>query len=159
IAQVCGSSYPTPYPTPYPYPYNGTISITGVNGPNSLAVNQQGTWTVTTNAPSGTNVSTSVNWGDQNTIYPYANASGVSYTNQQNTFSHSYSYPGTYTIVFTVTDNNGHTNNASQTVVVGGSNTCSTSYYGYPCNGSAPTITSLSPNSGAVGTQMTIYGS
>lgn len=131
---------------------NGYVQITGVQGPNTLAVNQQGTWTVTTNSPSNSYVNVSVQWGDQNT-YPYAYSNQTSYVNNQNTFTHSYSYPGTYTAIFTATDNNGHSNSASATVVVGGSgNNCGYNYCG------APTITSISQTQGPVGTQITITG-
>jgi hypothetical protein len=154
IAQVCGNN------SGYPY-QNGSVQITGVSGPNSLAVNQQGTWTVTTNSPSNSYLNVTVQWGDQNT-YPYAYSNQTSLVNGQNTFTHSYSYPGTYTVIFTASDNNGHSNSASATVVVGGngsgcSNYSSSSYYGgYYCG--APTISSISQSQGLVGTQITITG-
>jgi hypothetical protein len=147
IASVCGNG------SGYPY-QNGYVQITGVTGPNTLAVNQQGTWTVTTNSPSNSYVNVSVQWGDQNT-YPYAYSNQTSYVNGQNTFTHAYSYPGTYTAIFTATDNNGHSNSASATVVVGGSGYCG---YGYS-NCAAPTISSISQSQGPVGTQITITGS
>ncbi|MDQ5955012.1 MAG: hypothetical protein QG621_15 [Patescibacteria group bacterium] len=148
ITQVCGGSG---------YPYrNGSVQITGVTGPNTLAVNQQGTWTVTTNSPSNSYINVTVQWGDQ-AAYPYAYSNQTSMVNGQNSFTHSYSYPGTYTVIFTATDNNGHTNSASATVVVGGSssgcNNYSSSYY---CG--APTISSISQSQGSVGTQITITG-
>ncbi len=95
------------------------LSITNVSGPNSLAVGQQGTWSVTTSAPANSYVSVSVNWGDQGYAYPAANA--ASQVTQQNTFSHAYNYAGTYTITFTARDSAGRSNTSTATVQVGGS--------------------------------------
>ena len=150
IARVCGG---TVYPPPPTY---GGISITNVSGPNSLAVGVQGTWSITTNAPYGSYLSTSVRWGDED-IYPYPMASSAGYISQQNTFTHSYLQAGTYTITFTVTDNTGRSAQATASVVVGGGG-C-TSYWGCPPPSASPTITYLSPTQGAVGTTVTIYGS
>jgi len=41
-------------------------SITSVSGPNSLNVNQSGTWTITVNASNNSYTTLSVNWGDTN---------------------------------------------------------------------------------------------
>lgn len=81
-------------------PQQNNISITNISGPVSLPVGQSGTWSIVTNAPVGSDLSVSINWGDQRYYYP-ASAQNIS---QANTFSHTYSSTGTYTITFTVTD-------------------------------------------------------
>jgi peptidoglycan hydrolase-like protein with peptidoglycan-binding domain len=145
IARICGGQV-----------YNGGgVSITNVIGPNSLAVGQQGTWSITTSAPTNSNISVSVRWGDEY-LYGYGNAlapqSSTIY--QQNSFTHSYSSAGTYTITFTVTDGYGATNSSGATVTVGSNNGCTN----YNCD-SQVSITTLSPAQGGVGTQVAIYGS
>lgn len=146
IARVCGG-----YPTPI-----GTLSITGVSGPNSLAVGQQGTWSITTNAPSGSYGSVSVRWGDEY-YYGYAATPQSVSISQQNTFSHSYSSPGTYAIVFTATDNAGHSNTASATVVVGGSGQ-TTNFSASPTYGSAPLTVNFSGSVQTSGQYIVDYG-
>lgn len=94
------------------------LSITNVSGPNSLSVGQQGTWSVTTSAPANSNISITVNWGDQSYAYPMASAAPQ--VSQQNTFSHAYSQTGTYTITFTARDSAGRSNISTVTVRVGG---------------------------------------
>lgn len=138
IARVCGG---TVYPPP---PTTGGLSITNVSGPNSLAVGQQGTWNITTNAPYGSYLSTSVRWGDEN-IYPYPMSPSAGYVSQNASFTHSYSQAGTYTITFAVTDNTGRSAQATASVVVGGGG-CTNQWYGncqynvtaYPQTGYAP---------------------
>ncbi len=134
----------------YPY-YNQVPTISGVNGPQSLNVNQTGNWTVMVSSINNNgNLSYSVNWGDQ-PFYAYstnANNSSIVSRQQNATFTHSYAQTGTYTPVFTVTNSNGQSATTSLSVVVGGS---STSY-------GAPVIYSISPTYGRVDTQVTIYG-
>ncbi len=150
--------YQSQYPNPYPVPpvYNQAPSITGVNGPQSLSVGQQGTWTVSAVDGSGNysgnylstnNLSYSVNWGDQ--IQPlYLNNGATAYPVQQNaTFTHVYTQAGTYTPVFTVRNSSGQSAQTSLSVVVSG-----------VYNNQLPAIYSLSQTSGRVGTQVVIYG-
>jgi len=130
-----------------------TVSITNVNGPSSIPAGTVGTWTVTVNNPSNTAVTVTPLWGDTN-IYPY-NGTVVPQTSTQAgtvtlTFTHVYSTNGTYAVSFTASNGNGTQTSAAQTVVVTGSN-------GY--NNGVPTISYISPNSGYVGQQVTIYGS
>lgn len=124
----------------------GGLSITGVSGPNTLGVGQQGTWSITTNAPYGSNLSVSVRWGDEG-YYPYGTSSAGAYASTQTSFSHTYQQAGTYTITFTVSDSYGHSTTATQSVVVGGQVTQQ-----------APVITSVTPTQGPVGTTVTIQG-
>jgi PKD repeat protein len=116
IARTCGG-------TVYP-PTNGSVSISNISGPNTLAVGQQGTWSITTNAPFGSYLSTSVRWGDE-ILYPYlASPQGTAYASQQSSFSHTYAQAGTYTVTFTVTDSAGRSSSANTTVVVGSGSGC-----------------------------------
>lgn len=141
---------PSPYVNPNIYPYyNQTPTISGINGPQALNINQTGTWTVMASSINSGNLTYSVNWGDQ-PVYAYGVNSNYVYPSQQNaTFTHTYTQAGTYTPVFTVTNSSGQSVNSSLSVVVSGYN--NTSYI-------APVISSISISSGRVGTQFTIYG-
>lgn len=145
--QFC-SGATSQYPYTYPY-YNQVPVISRINGPQSLNVNQMGTWTVSvsnSNLYSG-NLTYSVNWGDQ-PIYAYGVNSSYIYPPQQNaTFTHTYMQAGRYSPVFTVTNSSGQSANTSLSVVVGGYT-----------NSVPPFISSISTSSGRVGTQVTIYG-
>jgi hypothetical protein len=81
---------------------NNNITINSVSGPNSLNVGQTGTWSVNATAPSGTNLTYLVDWGD--VVYPTGVGVGSANINQTSTFTHSYSQTGTYTIRFKVID-------------------------------------------------------
>jgi len=135
-----------PLPVPPPIPTQRPV-ISGVSGPQSLNVNQQGTWTVSASSVYGGNLSYSVNWGDQ-PMYAYGTNNSLSYPQQSATFTHTYVQAGTYTPVFTVTNNLGQTATTSLSVYVSGN-----------YNNSFPTISYLSPSSGRVGTQVTVFGS
>lgn len=80
--------------------------ISGVSGPQSLNVNQTGTWTVKASSSNGGNLSYSVDWGDR--LYALeSSTSPTTKTFQQSaTFTHSYTGTGTYTPTFTVTSEN-----------------------------------------------------
>ncbi len=134
IARVCGAVVP-PVPPPQP---TGSVSITGVSGPNSLTVGQSGTWQVSTNAPQGTPISLSVRWGDEVQYpYPASSAAQSAYVSQQNTFTHSYQTAGTYTITFTASDQYGRSNSSSVTVQVSGAATTA-GFTATPTQGAAP---------------------
>ena len=115
INSTYGVSYPCP---PAPTTSNDPI-ISGVSGPQSLNVNQNGTWTVMASSSNGGNLSYSVVWGDETT---YANLSGsVSSTEfkQSATFTHNYSQSGSYIPTFTVTNEKGQSATTSLSVNVG----------------------------------------
>jgi hypothetical protein len=141
--------YRIAYPQPVVSISNQTPVISGVNGPQSLSVNQQGTWTVTAYNQNLGNLSYSVVWGDEN-IYPYLTTNSLRnpITQQSATFTHSYLQAATYNPIFTVTNSNGQNAQTSLSVVVGSG----TNYYG------TPTISYLTPNFGPQGTQVTVYG-
>ncbi len=150
----CSSYNSGYYPNNCPVTYGSQPTISGVSGPQTLAVNQAGTWTVNAYSNSsyttyGNNLSYSVNWGDQGYQPLYSSSSSLYYQPQQSaTFTHTYMQAGTYTAVFTVTNSAGQTAQTSLTVRVGGS-----IYGGY-----TPAISYLSPASGITGSQVTIYG-
>lgn len=123
-------------------------SITSVNGPTSVGIGASGTWTLTVQNPSAAYLTTSVNWGDANVYGTQAASQTVSAQGSNTlTFSHIYYTAGTYTITFTVSNGAGQQNTASATVSVSNSGTTGTI-----------TLTSVSPVSGRVGTQLALYG-
>gem|GEM_PF-2320065 len=101
---------------------NGTIIansqpvITGMGGPTSINVGEAGTWSVSAYDPDGNYLYYSVNWGDSS-LSPSAPASAGSTA----TFQHTYSSAGTYTITFTVLDNQMGSTQSTITTTVGGS--------------------------------------
>lgn len=140
----------TAIPTPgYSSPLDPVI--TDVAGPASLAVGQQGTWTVRVTAPAGAYLAYNVNWGDGLPVPVPSPAVGLASVSNQSSFSHAYAQPGTYTATFSVANNNqkggGNFVKTGMTVVVGNQST------------SQPYITSLSANSATLGTRVTVYGS
>lgn len=100
---------------------SGTLSITGLDAPATLPMGTSGTWTVHASAPStsGT-LHYSVTWGDE--VQPNANASIMApapHDVQTSTsFTHAYRGAGTYTAIFTVTDDSGHSAQTSSTITV-----------------------------------------
>lgn len=94
--------------------------IKGVTSPTRLAVNTKGTWSVQASDPENGPLSYSINWGDE-PIMVNANIPTVSKNFvQTSTFTHSYSYPGTYRVTIVVKDREGLTAETSSTVVVQG---------------------------------------
>jgi len=124
-------------------------TISNVSGPSTLATGVTGTWTLNILTGNSTYTNVSVRWGDEGT-YGYSTAAPqTTYLSGQQTFTftHSYAVGGTYTVTFTATNLSGQSNTASATVVVSGS-------------GSGQiTLTSISPSSGRVGTQVVLQGS
>jgi len=126
----------------------GAPTITGVNGPTSLAVGATGTWAVTINNPSNSSVSTSVTWGDTGNGYVNQAAPQITYTpgSATLTFTHAYFTGGTYPITFTVSNSNGQQNTTTATVYVSGSTS------------GTLTLSYLTPSTGNVGTQVMLQG-
>lgn len=100
---------------------SGTLSVTGLDAPSALTIGQSGTWTVHATVNGVTNsLHYSVVWGDEQTI-----ANGSAFTApgpmpiQTNaSFTHTYQHSGTYTSVFTVTDDAGDGVSTSSTITV-----------------------------------------
>ncbi len=129
------SGYPNGYyPSGYPYGATGQLSVQGIDAPRSVSVGQSAAWTVRVagrnNAYGGT-LHYSVVWGDEN---QYGNAARAQYgdgsVQSSASFTHTYGRSGTYTPVFTVSDDYGHTAHASATVTVSGG--CPS--YNYNCS-------------------------
>ncbi len=83
-----------------------SVVISGVSGPQTLKVNEQGTWTVQASSRDGGNLAYAVVWGDESVRAYSANNIGAALGTQSVTFTHSYSQAGTYKPVFTVTSEN-----------------------------------------------------
>ncbi len=112
-----------------------SIAISSISGPQSLNINQQGTWTVNASSSNGGTLSYSVIWGDEVYATTRSSQPTASQSPQQSaTFTHSYSTAGTYTATFTVTNTSGQSAKTSLNVKVG--------------NTTTPSITVLSPNGG-----------
>ena len=91
--------------------------ITSVSGPTDLEVNEIAKWSIEAYDTDGKYLKYSVDWGE-NIIYPGSSASNREIS-QEATFTHKYSYPGKYTVVFTVTDEDGGKAQSSISVNVG----------------------------------------
>lgn len=130
---------------PNPGGSNPNPVIQSVEGPTSLAVGQQGSWTVRGSNSAGGNLSYSVLWGDE-TSQGNAAAFNDTYL-QSTTFTHAYQRPGTYTARFTVRNNIGREVTSTITVVVAGNTTQN-----------APTLLSLSPTTGRFGNPILLTG-
>lgn len=119
------------------------LSISDVNGPDTLAVGADGTWTVDAKSIGNDgNLSYSVKWGDEASAAAMRPMTAM--TQSSATFTHEYDSAGTYHPTFTVTDAKGHTASKSSTVTVGST--------------VAAHIDSISPVSGIVGATTTITG-
>jgi peptidoglycan hydrolase-like protein with peptidoglycan-binding domain len=99
---------------------SGSPVISGVSGPQSLNVNETGTWTVNATDSSNGNLSYSVNWGDAMIYNNGATATSQYLIQQSATFTHAYSYAGRFSPTFTVTNANGKSASTSLSVNVGG---------------------------------------
>ena len=102
---------------------NNDPVISGVSGPQSLNVGQQGTWTVNASNPNGGILSYSVDWGDiQKTCSSSGATCSTAYQKQiqqSAMFTHSYFQAGNYTVMFTVTNSSGQSAKTSLSVKVG----------------------------------------
>ena len=112
--------------------------VTGIEGPASLNIGQQGTWKVNANVPnnSGASIAYSVVWGDEaggaQAVVPPTQSVQTSAT-----FTHSYQNAGAYQPKFTVSNSSG-SNSASLSVNVGGQVTGATTLSVSPNSGNAP---------------------
>ncbi len=106
--------------SPQPIPVSTPV-ISGVSGPTSLAVNQEGKWQVNASNRAGGTLSYSVIWGDE--VQTAAGVSAPSFApvlQQTATFTHRYLRAGNFTPTFYVTNSANQTARASLTVQVTG---------------------------------------
>ncbi len=90
-------------------------SISGIDAPTALKVEQTGTWKVNVTNP-GSKLSYSVVWGDESTNI---NSKAQSPSQTSATFTHTYAKAGTYNPLFTVKNSNGYSQAGAQVVVSG----------------------------------------
>lgn len=113
---------------------NKSPVVSGISGPTSLSINQQGTWTVNASDPENGQLTYSIRWGDEVAYPMYANTAVSSPVySQASTFTHSYASAGTYTVQVTVTDAQGLSAQSSITVVVSGGAVACTMEYAPVC--------------------------
>lgn len=86
--------------------------LSGVSGPQTLAVKEEGSWTITVSDSATSNLSYKVDWGDDSAVET-ASLSG------SKVITHTYSTSGVFTPLFTIT-NNGKNAQISLGVNVGG---------------------------------------
>ena len=99
------------------------LSINQPSGPQTLDVNEMGTWTTMSSNMDNAYLSYSVNWGENKEICPSALAfcaSAQSLPEKEISFSHAYAEPGIYVQTYTVTNNNGQSVSTNFSVNVGG---------------------------------------
>ena len=139
--------------------YNGPVSLSNVNGPTTLTVGTSGVWTLTIYNPSSNYVAIGAKWGDEVNYNSQPTATQSSSVQGQQTisFTHTYQTSGYYTVVFTATDSQGMQTSINASVNVSGNYNYYYNNYNY--NNGQPYLSSISPNSGRIGTQVTLYGS
>jgi len=92
--------------------------IDGVSGPQYLTTGEQGTWSINAH-DDGKILSYNVDWGETPQYQMMTtSAQETKILSQTSTFTHSYTSPGDYTVVFTVTDQNGQSAKSTITVHV-----------------------------------------
>jgi peptidoglycan hydrolase-like protein with peptidoglycan-binding domain len=96
------------------------LSISGLDAPTQLHTGQIGSWTVHALTSSTTsNLHYSVVWGDEQAATTASiRAPDASTVSTSSTFTHQYQVAGTYTPVFTVSDDSGATVTTSNTIAV-----------------------------------------
>ena len=101
-----------------PAPANGAPSVKSIEGPQTVAVDTEGTWTVHASDPENSSLSYSIDWGDTGAAAKLmAFFAGPAFT-QTSTFSHTCGAAGTYTITVTVQDEAGLSAKSTTTVMV-----------------------------------------
>ncbi|HEX7651538.1 MAG TPA: PKD domain-containing protein [Candidatus Paceibacterota bacterium] len=121
------------------------LSIKDIDGPTALTPGAEGTWTVDTKTASDGTLHYSVKWGDEGASPLMALLRSPERTQTSATFTHTYDADGTYTPVFTVSDDNGNTVTKKGSAVTVSDET-------------AARVTDIDPSSGPVGTDVTLTG-
>lgn len=147
-------------------PVLSKVVISGVSGPQTLNVDQTGTWEVSAYDQNGGDLSYAVVWGDE--VPSVCTSSGCSRPlvavapsyKQSATFTHAYSKAGTYKPTFYVKNSQGQSAQTSLSVKVG---SCDTWAFdpttGVPCPQTPVFIKNISPASGVTGSLVTLSGS
>jgi len=95
------------------------LSITGLDAPVSLALGEQGTWSVHVSVPDTVGqLHYSATWGDETNAAAQIMAPAPQQIQTSASFTHAYQRSGTYTASFTVTDDSGHSAQTSSTITV-----------------------------------------
>lgn len=99
---------------------SGAPSISRFSGPVSLGVNEIGTWNISASDPENGRLTYSIVWGDEwaRSSTAAGSTSGEASIMQETTFTHAYTYPGSYTVSVSVTDESGKQAQASASVQV-----------------------------------------
>ncbi len=108
------SPTPTPITTPsnpinLPVVSSGTVTIYNISGPQTLNVNQTGTWTINASSSSGATLTYIVDWGDAGAQCPTDTSCLIlpsSTTQSTAIFTHSYFAAGTYNLTFMAVGSN-----------------------------------------------------
>ncbi|MDP2648411.1 MAG: PKD domain-containing protein, partial [bacterium] len=130
-------------------PQDGNRSpiVNSFSGPTTLGVNQTGTWTIDASDPENGTLSYDLDWGDfvsEDSVIGQIYAIASSAFRQSNTFQHSYSRAGTYTVTVTVRDNAGNETRTTSTVRVGAEKPSdNVTFSASPTSGSAPLTTTF----------------
>lgn len=126
------------------------LSITDIEGPTSLSVDEEGTWTVEVEGEAEGNLSYSVVWGDEPNMFMRLFSDEDEKTQQSATFTHTYTDEGTFTPEFTVTDEDGNTvTKASASVTVSEDDD----------GDEVPHLGSIDPSEAEAGATITLTGS
>ncbi len=121
------------------------------SAPSNVTTSSQASWSIEVTDPMVGYVTTVVRWGDEG----FNNSAGpntqTAYASQPISFSigHTYQTAGSYTVIFTATNNAGYQSTITSVINVTGSSTGTGS----------SSISYLSPSQGQVGTQIMIQGS
>jgi hypothetical protein len=94
-------------------------TISSFTGPETLAANTEGTWTVNASDPANGTLSYAITWGDESLFgRMMALVAPQPVFTQTSTFTHTYANAGTYTVTLTAKNSAGETATSSATVTV-----------------------------------------
>ena len=124
-----------------------TPVITSVTGPSHVVEDTDNTWTINAYDPKNTALSYSVDWGDEPATFAKKLGLKKEPVTQTTTLSHTHEDPGTYHIVFTATNEAGHSVTSKTSVIVDAATTT-------PTDTTAPVISaqSVKVNASSTGT-------
>lgn len=109
--------------------------VSSFSGPTSLAVNASGTWSINASDPENGQLNYQISWGDERVYAPMmmdSSAAARAFV-QTTTFTHAYSFAGTYTVTVVVRDSAGQEAKTSTTVKIGDDGVICTTEYAPVC--------------------------